>query len=418
MAAKPQQQLLLPGGKNPMIKIGIECENLEDLKSRWGVGQVTFNLLKEYANNPEWQSKYKLYLYFKKRVPDDEFLKNSIFVKRVSGSSSFNIFYHILMPLRAMFDRLDWMFFPAYMLPPLYLGKSVVMLTDDVYHEYKYGNLPFRYKLAYRLFTNWAAIKANKILAISETSKKKLVKLYGIKPEKIFVSHLGVNYPQKSCYSLLTTNYLLYVGQMFPRRHARENILAFKKVVKEFLPIHDVEHHNRGSSILHSNQDDLSKIGTDLKLIMVGKDKYPGRAGRPYVIKELITQTNKELGSERIIHHDYIEKREDINRLYAGARALIYVSDREAFGLPPVEALSFGVSPVIMDNELGHELFEDYAFYSKSGDIDDIAEAMSLALSEEDHSAELRARIKNSGSIFAKKYNWKNFAEKFFEEIK
>src|SRR3990167_7903987 len=148
-----------------IIKIGIECENLEDPKSRWGIGKITLNLLKEFSKNPEWQKQYKLYLYFKKRVPDDEFLKNPIFVKRVLGFPSFNIFYHILMPLRAMADRLDWMFFPAYMLPPLYFGKSVVMLTEDVYYEYKSGILPFRYRLAYGLFTNWEEIRANKILA-------------------------------------------------------------------------------------------------------------------------------------------------------------------------------------------------------------------------------------------------------------
>src|SRR3990167_9479807 len=176
-----------------MIKIGIECENLEDPKSRWGVGQVTLNLLKEYAANPEWYKKYKLYLYFKKRIPDDQVFKNPIFVKRLLGFSSFNIFYHILMPLRAMADRLDWMFFPAYQLPPLYIGKSVVMLTHDVYYEYKYGDLPFRYKLSYGIFTNWAAKFATKILAISETSKKEVARVYKINHDKIFVSYLGVS---------------------------------------------------------------------------------------------------------------------------------------------------------------------------------------------------------------------------------
>ena len=120
-----------------MMKIGIECENLEDPKSRWGIGQVTFNLLKEYVANPEWQKKYKLYLYFKKSIPNDDLFKihNSKFKIRILGVNSFNVFYHILMPLRAMADRLDWMFFPAYQLPPLYLGKSIVMLAGDAYYE-------------------------------------------------------------------------------------------------------------------------------------------------------------------------------------------------------------------------------------------------------------------------------------------
>lgn len=369
-----------------MIKIGIECENLEDPKSRWGVGQVTLNLLKEYAANSEWQKQYKLFLYFKKRVPDETFLKNPVFIKRVLGFPSFNIFYHILMPLRAMIDRLDWMFFPAYMLPPLYLGKSIVMLTDDVYYEYKYGNLPFRYKLAYRLFTHWAAMRASKILAISETSKKEVARLYNIKPERIFANYLGVKekpfFAQGFKGQQTKDKYLLFVGQMFPRRHARETILAFKKISPEF---------------------------PDLKLIMVGKDKY----NLP-VIDELIKKINHELGNDRIIHCDYIEKREEIDELYAGAKALVYVSDREAFGLPPMEALSLGVPPVIADNELGHELFSDYAFYVKKSDSDGITEGIRQALTD----FEQVARIKTSGPEFVKKYNWKNFTERFLEEIK
>ena len=127
-----------------------------------------------------------------------------------------------------------------------------------------------------------------------------------------------------------------------------------------------------------------------------------------------IEDTNKELGSERIIRYDYLDKREDLDNLYTGAKALIYVSDREAFGLPPMEALSFGVPSVIADNELGHELFGEYAFYAKSGSINDIADAMREAISNEKKAIS----IKSSGSEFVKKYNWENFTEIFFNNVK
>ena len=375
-----------------MLRIGIECENIEDPKSRWGVGQLTFNLLSEYVKNPEWQKKFELYLYFKKRIPDDDIFKiqNSKFKIRVLGFPSFNVFYHILMPLRAMMDGLDWMFFPAYMLPPLYLGRSIVLLTSDVYYEYKHGNLPFRYRLAYALFTNWAAIKAKKILAISETSKKEIAKLYRIESDKIFTSYLGVDSHKTMNYKLETGNYLLYVGQMFPRRHARETILAFKKLITE-----------------HSNILQNVRM-LDLRLIIVGKDKYPVP-----IIDDLVKNTNQELGSERIIRHDYLEKREDIDKLYAEARALIYVSDREAFGLPPMEALSFGVPPIVMDNELGHELFGEYAFYAKSESVEDVADSIKQALSNE----QKVMNIRKNGLEFVKKYNWKSFMENVFSEF-
>ncbi|MBI2416964.1 MAG: glycosyltransferase [Ignavibacteriales bacterium] len=226
---------------------------------------------------------------------------------------------------------------------------------------------------------------ATKILAISETSKKEVAKVYNINPDKIFVSYLGVNSPQKPYHSLLATNYLLYIGQAFPRRHLKETIIAFKKLVHEFY---------------------------DLKLVVVGKDNY-----NPPIINDLIKKINQELGSEKIIYYDYIEKREYVEKLYAGAKALIYVSDREAFGLPPMETLAFGVPPVIMDNELGHELFGDYAFFVERYPpqlVDNIANTIKQALTDQ----QKIDKIKYEGPEFVKKYNWKNFAETFFLPIR
>jgi len=395
-----------------MIKIGIECENLEDPKSRWGIGKITLNLLKEFAKNPEWQKRYKFYLYFKSRVPNDDVIKNPIFVKRVLGFPSFNIFYHILMPLRAIIDRVDWMFFPAYQLPPLYFGKSIVVLTEDAYYEYKYGNLPFRYKLSYRIFTNWAAKFATKILAISETSKKEVAKVYKINPDKIFVNYLGVDiekhktqntkHKQNSKF-LIPISYILFVGQMFSRRHAKETILAFEQLI--------IPQNNHPEKL-----ENLRML--NLRLVMVGPDKY-----EVPTIDPLIAKVNERLGREAIIHKDYVEDSE-LAELYAGAKALVYVSDREAFGLPPMEAFSFGVPPVIADNELGHELFGarpeetkslfgDYAFYSKSGEVDDIAETIKQALTDQ----QKIDKIKSEGPEFVKKYNWKSFADRFLKII-
>jgi len=376
-----------------MKKIGIECENLEDPKSRWGIGQITLNLLREYAANSEWHKEFKLYLYFKKRVPDDEVFKNPIFVKRVMGFPSFNIFYHILMPIRAMLDRLDWMFFPAYQLPPLYFGKSVVMLAGDVYHEYKNGNLPLRYRLSYRIFTNWAAKFATKILAMSETSKREVVKLYNIRPDKIFVDYLGVG--SKSRFAKgheeqhTKDEYLLYVGQAFPRRHAKETILAFENLTTKY------------SQILKNLRI------SDLKLVCIGPDKYPKST-----INSLMAEINKKLEREAVIHRDYVSDNE-LHELYSGAKALIYVSDRESFGLPPLEVLAYGVPPVIMDNELGHELFNDFAFFSRGGTSEDIAEAIKEALTN----SKKAEKIKKSGPEFVRKYNWKSFADRFFGEL-
>ena len=113
-----------------MKRIGIECENLEDPKSRWGVGQVTLNLLQEYAKNLEWQKEYRFYLYFKKSIPDDEVLKNPIFNKRVMGFPSFNIFYHFpseQQRLNFIFGRL----FLRHKFQFIALKRTVIFLLEQ-----------------------------------------------------------------------------------------------------------------------------------------------------------------------------------------------------------------------------------------------------------------------------------------------
>jgi len=374
-----------------MIKIGIECESIED--GAWGVARLINKLLEEINRRPELQKEFKFYLYFKSKIPDYSYLKNPIFEKKIVKlpiiPPSFSLYYYIYLPVLLWFKRVDVMFFPNYMLPLIFCGRSLVVLTDDIHYESRNQKLPFRYRLAYRIFAGWAAVHASRIMAISETSKRELSRLFGIKPQRITVNHLGVD-----TYNVQSRDesrqYILYVGQAFPRRHLRETILAFEKLVKE-----------------HSNI--LENVGmSELKLIAIGPDKY----GTP-VINSLVSKVNNRLGREAVIHKDYV-KDEELTNLYAGAKALVYVSDREAFGLPPMEALSFGVPPVIADNELGHELFKDYAFYVRNTDTDGIAEGIKNALTQTDKIM----KIKNEGPIFAKQYSWSKFTDRWLEIIR
>ena len=387
-----------------MLKIGIECESIEGKNPIFGVGRMVAKLLEELSRRPELEENYRFILYFKDNVPELPFLKAPIFeIKRVPvpffKNRLFPIYYFALLPIQLWFDRPDMMFWPNYMLPIIAFGKSLVALTEDVHYETHTGKLPFRYRLAYGIFGWWTAKFADKIMAISETSKRNLAKLYNINPSRIIVNYLGVDIGNvrsvgndgnektnptseaiQQAKQSNNSNYLLFVGQMFPRRHAKETILAFEKLTEEF---------------------------PRLRLVAIGPDKYPEPT-----INLLVSKVNKELDYEAVIYKEYVSN-EELTKLYGKAEVLVYVSEREAFGLPPMEALSFGVPPVIADNELGYELFGGYAFYSKSGGVDDIAETIKRALTEN----QKIDKIKSEGPEFVKKYNWKSFADRFIENL-
>ncbi|HWA64344.1 MAG TPA: glycosyltransferase [Candidatus Paceibacterota bacterium] len=374
-------------GAGVKIRVGIECESIEGKNPMWGVGKMIVKLLQQIAAQPELAETFEFILYFKDEVPDLPFLKSPMFEKKTMPVPLFRrhlfpIYYYLLLPIKLWFERLNVMFWPNYMLPIIAFNRSFALLTEDIYYEAHEGKLPFRYRLAYRIFGWWTAHCASRVMAISETSKKNVARLYRINPRRIVANPLGVDVEElKNGGTAPEYPYILYVGQAFPRRHLRETILAFKEIGKEF---------------------------SDLRLIAIGPDKY-----ETPTIDYAIKSVNLTLGREAIIQKDYVPQ-EELAALYRNAKALVYVSDREAFGLPPMEALALGVPPIIADNELGRELFEENAFYAPEPTPSQIAAALREALTD---TAKVN-RIKSEGPAHAARYSWQKFADRWLAIVK
>ena len=319
----------------------------------------------------------------------DPFLNNPIFVKKVLKlpliGPSFNIFFHFLLPLAYFRDRLQTVFFPSFMLPAFFLGKSLVVLTNDVHYEYTQGQLPFKYRLAYRFFANWAAWRATKITSYSQSAKDELVKLFKIKPERISVNCLGIKL--QGCPvqqgSPVIAPYLIYVGQTFPRRRVKETIQAFAIIASKY---------------------------QDLKLVLVGQDKY-----NPPILEKLVKKTNQKVGSERLIYYSYIDSDQELYQLMAGAKLLIYLSSSEAFGLPPLEALALGVPPVVKNNALNRELYGENAFFVEN---EKDPAAIALVLEKALNDSVRQQKIINNSEKIVSKFNWTNHMKKFLETIR
>lgn len=371
-----------------MIRVGIECESIEG--EAWGVGRIVTKLLEEISKRPELKSEFRFFLYFKSRIPDYAYLQNEIFVKKIVKPpftpQSFSLYYYVWLPIKLWFEELDLMYFPNYMLPIIFHGKSLVILTEDVYFEMYHGLSPFRYKLAYRVFANWAARHATNIMAITNSSKNEITSVFKINPDRISVVLLGVDLPSSASspvpWNLYPVPYLLYVGQALPRRHLRETILAFEKIAPEF---------------------------PELKLIAVGYDKY-----RPPVIRELVKKVNAELGGEAVIHKNYVDQTELV-RLYSSAKTVIYVSSKEAFGLPPLEALAYGKVSIVADLPTSREIFGDDAFFVKDYDsIDSIADTMRRALTD----SQKRESILSAAPEILSRYTWQKHTSRFLEVVR
>ncbi|MEK7124861.1 MAG: glycosyltransferase family 1 protein [Patescibacteria group bacterium] len=362
-----------------MIKVGIECESLED--DTYGIARLVGKLLEEIARRPELEKEFAFTLYFKSKIPALSYLDAPIFKKRVIGIPSFSLYYYVLLPMRLWFDRPDVMYYTNYMLPILHRGKSLVFSAHDAYYEARSQDISLRYRMAYRIFCTWAAKHATKLMAMSEFGKQELATVYGISPDRIVVNHLGVDVPHMASVNR-HGEYILFVGQAFSRRHLVETMQAFEKITPDF---------------------------PTMRLIIVGPDKY-----RPSRIQQLQADINSRLGKERVICFEHVSDSELAN-LYAHAHALVYVSSREAFGLPPMEALVYGTVPVIADNALGHELFGNHAFFVRAPyTADAIAAALGAALTD----TQKHAAIRSAARSFSDRFNWPAHTDRFLELVR
>src|SRR3989338_10347987 len=186
--------------------------------------------------------KYKIFYNGYKKIPLDYEWARAANVK-VFESKIPNKFLEISS--RFGFPKIDKLlggcdsFFQPHFLPAaLSRGiKRVVTFHDlsfERYPEFFSLHRKFWHK---RINPKAQAIKADKIIAISESTKNDLVDLYGMAPDKIRVIYSGVSFPKniteiekKSCaekYSL-PNNFILFLGTLEPRKNVLGVVKAFE----------------------------------------------------------------------------------------------------------------------------------------------------------------------------------------------
>jgi glycosyltransferase involved in cell wall biosynthesis len=203
--------------------------------------------------------------------------------------------------------------------------KSVVTIHDLIFKT-----LPHTYPLVDRTIYDWkfknSCRKADRIIAISESTKRDIVRFYDIPPEKIEVIYQQCNplfyqpADEATTRSIieryqLPSEFLLYVGSIEKRKNLANIVRAYRH-----LP--------------HDHQ---------LPLVVVGR-----RNDSPYrkEVNALIGATGLE---GRVLWITDLEDNLALQSLYHQASILVYPSQYEGFGLPVAEALLSG-TPVVTSN--------------------------------------------------------------------
>jgi glycosyltransferase involved in cell wall biosynthesis len=268
---------------------------------------------------------------------------------------------------------------PHYVLPVLTRGRSVVTIHDCIhlmFPEY----LPYRFAKVYaREMMRSATRRAARILTVSESSKRDILRFYPVSPDKITVipnaidERFGTPPPDEAVVRVreryqLADPFVLYVGNVKPHKNVERLIDAFALVVR--------------------------RRPDPLKLVIIGDEISKFQTLRRAVHRHQLHRQVRFLG---FVGED------TLSVLYRLAGVFVFPSLYEGFGLPPLEAMACG-TPVITSNVSSlPEVVGDAALLVDPYSSEQIAEAITRVLSDTALAADLRAR----GLARAQHFSWK-----------
>jgi glycosyltransferase involved in cell wall biosynthesis len=297
-------------------------------------------------------------------------------VAEVSRPYSFG--EQVRIPLSLVRERVHLFHEPHYVLPFATRCRAVVTIHDCIhlmFPQYLPGSLAHLYARG----AMWTAVrKSDRILTVSEASKRDILRFFDIAADKVAVIYNAIDErflapPDLERMDLIRQRYqldhpfVLYAGNIKPHKNLERLIDAFGRARAKGLG--------------------------DLRLVIVGDElsKYPPL--RRAVHRHRLDKYVRFLG---------FQPNETLAAFYRLARAFAFPSLYEGFGLPPLEAMACG-TPVVTSNVSSlPEIAGDAALLVDPYDPAAIAEALTRAVTDEP----LRQELSRRGLARARQFSW------------
>jgi glycosyltransferase involved in cell wall biosynthesis len=279
----------------------------------------------------------------------------------------------LTLPRLVSETRADVLFAPAYE-SPIFCRAPTVLSVHDVSFCAHPEWFSTREGLRRRLLTRASARRATTILTFSEFSKQEIVRHLRVDLGRVTVTYHGITHfrdiPKVSSdpnvSNVPNAPNVLFVGSIFNRRHVPELIDGFGRLASR-----------RPGAALHIVGANRSRPYQDLEALAAAQS--PARVYvRSYV-------TDAELGA-----------------LYGQARAFVFLSDYEGFGMTPLEALAAGVPILVLDTPVAREIYGEAALYIPRPEPALIESALEHLLWDE----AARARILAAAAGILQRYSW------------
>ncbi len=348
-----------------------------------GVSRYHYQLIKELSKLENIEAKLSLKYSNNFYINEDKsfwvkkfFPNNNFYFKRTILDYINRISTNQIMQ-KGDYDLFHPTYFNPYFLNHLNNKPFVLTVYDSIHEKYPEIINSIDKTLEHKKLL---LSKANLIIAISESTKNDLIKLYSIPAEKIEVTYLAasINKSQASTNQKknLPEKYILFVGNRDFYKNFNNFILAVEPLLKEH---------------------------KDLLLICAG--------GSLFTNEEIKFFSSKEL-ENKILH----QAADDITlaTLYSNALAFIFPTLYEGFGIPALEAMNCDCPVVLSNTSSLPEVGGDAAIYFDPNNADDMREKIESVIVNKDLRENLILKVK----IQRQKFSFEKTAIKTLEVYK
>ncbi len=353
------------------MRVAIDARKLHD----FGIGTYTRNLLRHLARI-DHDNEYVLLCHQSDLGIGAQLGQNFRTVLERSSNYSVREQFHVPWVLHR--ERPDVFHAPHYVMPPAVRCRSIVTIHDCIHLMFP-QYLPNRAAYLYAKASMWsAARRSQKILTVSEASKRDIIRFLNVPADKVIVVYNAIDErfgvaPSEEAIARVRERYqldhrfVLYVGNIKPHKNLVRLVEAFDRL------------RARGFD--------------DLTLLIIGDEISKLPALRRAVHSHKLHKRVRFLG--------YLPD-DTLAVLYRLAGVFVFPSLYEGFGLPPLEAMACG-APVVTSNVSSlPEVTGDAAVLVDPYDADSIADGVAKVLSDPALRDEMRAK----GIARAQEFSW------------
>ncbi|MEK7092232.1 MAG: glycosyltransferase family 1 protein, partial [Patescibacteria group bacterium] len=379
--------------------IGVDG-NEANVERRVGSNQYAFELLHALYNLPE-AKKHEWMIYLRDTPLPDMPKEISWWKYKVFGPK--RLWTQFALPLSLFFaePRPEVFFTPGHYRPRWSPIPTVVSIMDLGYLRYPDQ---FTRRDLYQL-TSWTAHsikKSDHVIAISESTKRDIIRYYKIPRSKITVTYPGYDKNKfknqiskikirevKKKYNI-KDDYILFLSTLKPSKNIEGLLTAFSLITNH--PAEGEARHGRQSLIT---------------LVIAGKKGWLYESIFKKV-KELDLEDKRSLPlRDKVVFTDFIPD-DDVPLLMAGALVFVLPSFWEGFGIPVVEAMAVGTPVVVSTVGSLPEVVGDAGILVNPDDPGDIARGIKEALKNYD-------ALSKKGLERTKLFDWQKAAQQTLE---